>query len=248
MWSRMPWNELDAAMSVSFFGTEGRMSDPPLRLGEVQADGSVHVSSLGPITGGWTGAELLRLAAARAKEAGARTLRLQDASYVSCGNGGPLVSLAVLSLIRHGRTWYERHGFVARTGTKSVSLAREAAEDIRRLSANQLATVLQKQITAVSSMPGDLMIGKSTARSVLWRRRRALAALRRAPNDTVGRALARMSCRDIAAVLSALVGNREESPPPDSVAGVATPGAVAFRRLSVLWVNPASVSWEKTLQ
>lgn len=68
----------------------------------------MHVLSLGPATARWSGMRLL-----------------QDSSYVSCN---PRASLALLSIVRHGQTWYERHGFAATQGARALRAGNQSKE------------------------------------------------------------------------------------------------------------------------
>ncbi len=82
--------------------------------------GGVYVKYLrrGPRGGPPSGSEVLsQLQAAAQAAPDVRRLWLQDASAVACGPPRARLSLALLSLVRHGETWYERQGFVPRASS-----------------------------------------------------------------------------------------------------------------------------------
>ena len=221
------------------------MGPPPLLLSPVR-DGAAHVLSLGPATPEWPGGELVALAKDRARRGGAAVLRLQDASYLT---GPPHVSLAIVSLFRHGRTWYERHGFSVVAGAEEMARCRAAVRALGRAgSYRRLCSGLRAQRDALESMDESWRVHGGTVRGVLWHRRRAIAALSRSPARSVSQAVAAMTCADAAAFTRALVGSREAMLPAVPAVGDAlTPYHDQFMVLRTLWAEPRRFVWEAKL-
>jgi len=72
----------------------------------------------------WGGSEVLSVAEEIVQDRGVHCLSLQDASKIACSenNGSSFADLTFLQLLRHGQTWYERHGYIC-----SNKRARETA-------------------------------------------------------------------------------------------------------------------------
>jgi hypothetical protein len=212
----------------------------PLLLEGPDRRGRMRVKSLGPRRDGWSGDQLLQLARERAKSAGASHLALQDASFLSCGGraAGADVSLAILHLLRDGRTWYEARGFAPVRGRGVVRSARSAAAALRAPGTyERVLCGLRGQLDGVGGLD---------ARAAYLRA--AVRALEGSPSQSFAASVSGMGCRDAAAVLRAVVGERERMfPAARSVGGTATPMRTEFMRLRRLWSDPRLVEWEAPL-
>jgi hypothetical protein len=196
---------------------------------------------------------------------GLRGLCLQDTSHRTCG--AQSFSLALWSLIKTGRTWYERQGFVAVGATPRVrKLIQDRNAALAAFCSFPVAAIrdaIEAQLRAAQSNPTfpihpaspfvwrDLPVNPRPAPSraqVLWHRRKARGLLAGAPaGATMGTWLPSLTCEDFGAIIQALYGSSPTpmlSPAVMEVAGVRTPSLREFRRAVAIIALGYLVRWE----
>jgi len=99
------------------------------------------------------GTQIIDLAKSLARWLGVKEVRLIDASYVKCPVGENY-DLALFSLMRTGRTWYQSHGFMPLAGTASAAETAQlrlaaAAKNLRRITVEETLADCERAQTAL---------------------------------------------------------------------------------------------------
>lgn len=73
------------------------------------------------------------------------TLKLTDGSYITCKKNGETVSLAFLSLMKYGSSWYERNGF-SYSDDKTKDIMDKFRDEIRNIPISEIVTHFKKLV------------------------------------------------------------------------------------------------------
>jgi hypothetical protein len=219
-----------------------------------------------------SGSQLLRMAESHVEELGGTRLTLQDASFIHCGRHE--FDLGFRSLLVHGETWYERHGYVVLKGIspRSQMAARDAMHAFSRIKVVPLRDVVRQQVALLkegrsytcddgrlfSTVP-PVTLAAASASTILRARRELLAIIESASHDArLGTWLPTLGCAQYAKFMRAMYGSRMASSMValTKVGDVSTPTLTEFKRANhfrrvshrILWGKDITIGRTRVVQ
>jgi hypothetical protein len=198
---------------------KGRDGKQPMFLVELDGAGGAYIKCIYK-TANFNGSDALAHAEEACKKNGVRHVYLQDASVIRCSpNARWQYSLSFKHRLRHGKTWYEKHGYRldSSTAVKKADVALKRFSDMD-------AECIYTDISKTMRLPKPL------------------------PDETWKMYLLRQECLVYARIMANLYGFEPYHRRSQKISGVHLAKSRQHYEISAIFTtNPARFTWKKTL-